>query len=67
MIVRIILALIVAVAVGLACLFVGAVLGSIGAPFTDAVASFLARWGWAVGGLAGLWYFFTGQTWPKAP
>lgn len=65
-VVRIILAVIVAIAVWLACLFLGVVLGTLNVPLTDAIASFLTHWGWTIGVLAGLWYFFTGQTWPRA-
>jgi hypothetical protein len=62
MIVRIILSLLVAVGVGLLCLFLGVILATLNVPITDAVSSFLTRWGWVLGVLAGLWFFFTGRT-----
>jgi hypothetical protein len=65
MLTRIILALIVAVAVGLLCILLGSVLASLNVPITDTIGSFLRQWGWVIGVLAGLWYFFSGQTWPK--
>lgn len=62
MITRLILSVVVAAAVGLVCILVGTVLVTLNIPITDAIGSFLRVWGWVVGVLAGLWYFFTGQT-----
>lgn len=63
MITRIVLAVIVAVIVGLVCMLLGSILSTLGVPIADAVGSWLSRWGWTLGVLAGLWYFFTGGTW----
>ena len=65
MLTRIIQAVIVAAAVGLGCLFLGMLLASLGIPITDAVAAFLTTWGWVIGVLAGLWYFFGGGSFPR--
>jgi len=62
---RIVLAVVVAVAVGLACILLGSILGALGLPPAEAVGNFLTAYGWAIGVLAGLWYFFSGRTdWP---
>lgn len=60
---RIVLALVVAVAVGLGCMFLGSVLGDMKVPIAETVGAFLKSWGWVIGVLAGLWYYFTGGTW----
>jgi len=57
---RIVLAVIVAIVVGLACIFVGGILASLGIPIAVTVGGFLVTWGWVLGVLAGLWYFFKG-------
>lgn len=56
---RIALAVIIGLAVGLACLFLGLLLGSLNIAPASAVAGFLTAYAWAIGVLAGLWYFFT--------
>lgn len=58
---RIIRAVIVAVAVGLACLLLGALLGVINVPPAEVVGRFLTQFAWAIGVLAGLWQFFGGS------
>jgi hypothetical protein len=60
MIARVVVAVVVAVVVGLVCLLLGDVLASVGVPIAVIVGGFLARWAWALGVLAGLWYFFMG-------
>jgi hypothetical protein len=65
MLTRIVLAIIVAAAVGLGCIFLGMLLASLGIPITDAVAAFLTTWGWVIGVLAGLWFFFSGGSFPS--
>ena len=62
---RLILAVVVAVVVGLACILLGSILGSLGIPITDTIGSFLVKWGWVLGILAGLWHFFSGGSWPS--
>jgi hypothetical protein len=59
---RLILSVVVAVVVGLVCLLAGAILDSLGIPITSTIGAFLTRWGWVLGILAGLWWFFTGRT-----
>lgn len=61
MIQRIALAVIVGLAVGLGCLFVGLLLGSLNVPPAEAVAGFLTAYAWAIGILAGAWYFVRGS------
>lgn len=62
MVMRILAAVVVAVAVGLLCLLAGIVLVSLEAPPAVAVGNFLTQWCWAIGVLAGLWYFLKGGT-----
>lgn len=60
MIARLVLAVVVAVVTGLACILVGGILASLGVPIAETVGDFLVTWGWVLGVLAGLWYFFAG-------
>lgn len=60
MIKKVILALVVAVAVGLLCIIVGRVLGLLVAPPAVAVGDFLESFAWVIGLLAGIWYFIRG-------
>ena len=60
MIARLVMAVVVAAVVGLACLLIGSLLASLGIPPAAAVGSFLVRWAWPIGILAGLWQFFAG-------
>lgn len=62
MITRLVLAVVVAVVVGLACVLLGSVLGSLNVPIAETVGHFLRGYAWLIGALAGLWYFFTGRT-----
>jgi len=64
---RIALAVVVAIAVGLACILLGGILGSLGVPPAETVGHFLTAYGWVIGILAGLWYFFSGGSigWPR--
>lgn len=65
MIARLVLALVVAILTGLACVaLLGPILVSIGVPIAVVVGNFFVQWGWVLGILAGLWYFFSGTTWP---
>lgn len=64
MIGRLVLAVVVAVVVGLVCLLVGGLLGTINVPVAHTVGGFLQTWGWVLGLLAGLWYFFGGGSFP---
>lgn len=56
---RIVLAVVVAAIIGLACLLLGALLGDIHIEVASTVGDFLRQWGFVIGLLAGLWYFFT--------
>ncbi len=59
---RLIVAVVIAAIVGLACLLLGTVLVALGIPIATAVGAFLERWGWVIGVLAGLYSFATGRT-----
>ncbi len=60
MIQRLVLALVVAVVVGLGLILLGDVLVTLKVPIAVTIGGFLAEWGWVLGVLAGLWYFFRG-------
>lgn len=62
MISRVVLALIVAIVVGLLCILLGGILVTLQVPIAVTVGGFLQQWGWVLGVLAGLWYFFRGGT-----
>ena len=62
MISRIVLAVVVAVVVGLLCILLGAILVALHVPIAATIGVFLERWGWVLGVLAGLWFFFSGRT-----
>jgi hypothetical protein len=64
MLARLVLAVVVAVVVGLACILLGTILATLKVPIAVTVGDFLAAWGWVLGVLAGLWFFFTGGTFP---
>ena len=65
MIGRVVLAVVVAIVVGLLCMYLlGPILVSLGVPIAVIVGEFFVKWGWTLGVLAGLWYFFSGQSWP---
>jgi hypothetical protein len=59
---RVVLAVVVAVVVGLACMLLGAILTSLAVPIAVTIGAFLVQWGWVLGVLAGLWFFFSGRT-----
>lgn len=60
MLARLVLAVVVAVVVGLVCLLVGSILVTLRVPIAVTVGEYLDAWGWVIGVLAGLWYFFSG-------
>lgn len=62
MIGRIVMAVVVAVIVGLACMLLGMVLNSLNVPPAEAVGHFLTEFAWVIGVLAGLVHFFRGGT-----
>lgn len=59
MIRKVILAVIVAVAVTLACILVGTLLQAIHIEVATTVGNFIEKYSAAIGILAGLWYYFT--------
>lgn len=61
MIGRVVLAVVVAVVVGLLCILLGGILVTLQVPIAVTVGGFLVQWGWVLGVLAGLWYFFRGN------
>lgn len=61
---RIVLAVVIGAIVGLCCLLGGSLLASLGIPPTTAVGTFLERWAWVIGTLAGLYHFFAGGSLP---
>jgi uncharacterized membrane protein YvlD (DUF360 family) len=61
MIGRIVLALVVAILVGLLLTFLlGPILLMLSVPIAVVIGGFFVQWGWVLGILAGLWYFFAG-------
>ncbi len=67
MLARIILAVVVAVAVGLACILLGGILVSLEVPIAVTIGAWLRDYGTVLGVLAGLWYFFAGGSFPGLP
>lgn len=60
MIEAIVIAVIIAIAVGaLLTYLLGPIIKSIPAPIAGIVGDFFIRFGWAIGLIAGLWWFFT--------
>lgn len=69
MLARLVLALVVAIVVGLGFTYLlGPILVSMGLPLAVIVGEFFARWGWVLGICAGIWFYFSGAaagwTWP---
>jgi site-specific recombinase len=63
---RIVLAVVVAIVVGLVCMaLLGPLLVAMHVPPAVVLGNFLVTYGWTLGILAGLWYFFSGTTWPR--
>lgn len=56
---RIVLAVVIAVIVGLLCVLLGGVLITLNVPIAETVGGWLKQYGLVLGVLAGLWYFFT--------
>ena len=60
---RIILALVVAVATGIILVgLLGPILVGLNVPIAKTVGDFFVNWGWVIGVLAGLWYYFQGYS-----
>lgn len=60
MINKLVLAVVVAVVVTLACVLVGGILQSLSVSVATTVGNFLVKYSYALGVLAGLWYYFAG-------
>ena len=68
MITRIVLAVIVAVVVGiLLTALLGPILDSLKVPIATTIGHFFDNWGFVIGILCGLWYFFAGGGLPSLP
>lgn len=72
MIARLVLALVVAIVVGLGLMaLLGPILVSLAVPIAVVIGNFFIQWGWVLGVLAGLWFFFSGYgagwtlPWPR--
>jgi hypothetical protein len=58
---RIVVALVIAVVVGLVLSgLLGPVLTDLKVPIAETIGGFFTKYGWVLGVLAGLWYFFAG-------
>jgi hypothetical protein len=60
---RLVLAVVVAVVVTLACILLGGILKSLDVAIAVTIGEFLAKYSAALGVLAGLWYFFSNASW----
>lgn len=61
MIQRLVLAVVVAVAVGIGLTaLLGPIIVTLKAPIAVTVGDFFVQYGWVIGVLAGLWFFFAG-------
>lgn len=68
MIGRVVLALVVAIVVWLVLTaFLGPVLVSLKVPIATTIGDAFINYGYVIGVLAGLWYFFAGSTWLHFP
>lgn len=63
MISLIVISLLIAVIVGLLVTLLGRVLKTLAVPIAVTVGAFFDQYGWTIGVIAGLWYFFTSGTW----
>lgn len=63
---RVILAIVVGAIAWLLCMFIGGLLATLAIPPIVFVGHFLKDWGYVIGVLVGLWFFFAGGgfTWP---
>jgi uncharacterized membrane protein YvlD (DUF360 family) len=65
LITRIVLALVVAVIVGLVLVaLLGPILVGLAVPIAVTVGDFFVKYGWVLGVLAGLWFYFSGAAFP---
>lgn len=62
---RIIQAVLVAVVVGLVCILLGSVIADLKVPIAVTIGGFMHEWGWVIGVVAGLWFYFGNGAFPK--
>lgn len=67
MLARIVIAVVVAVIITLACYLLGAILISLREEIAQTVGEFLKQYGGVLGVLAGIWQFFAGGVFPSRP
>jgi peptidoglycan/LPS O-acetylase OafA/YrhL len=61
MVTRIVLAVVIAVAIGIILVaLLGPVIAGLDVPIAKTIGHFFEAWGFIIGVLAGLWYFFAG-------
>jgi len=65
MITRVIQAILIAVVVGLLLILLGTILVTLKVPIAVTIGGFLEQWGWVIGVVAGLWFYFGGGAFPK--
>jgi len=66
---KLIVAVVVAFVVGLVLTaLIGPIIAGLGAPITKTVGDFFINWGWPLGIVAGVFYYFGGPAWTgRAP
>lgn len=65
---RAVLAVVVAVVVGIVLTaLLGPILNTLKVPIATTLGDFFVNYGFVIGVLAGLWYFFAGWSWSKPP
>jgi hypothetical protein len=57
---KLVLAVVVAVVAGLLLVLLGSILVTLGVPIATTVGNFFEKYGFALGILAGFWYYFAG-------
>jgi uncharacterized membrane protein YvlD (DUF360 family) len=62
---RIVQAILIAVVVGLVCILLGGILVTLKVPIAVTVGGFMEEWGWVIGVVFGLWFYFGGGAFPK--
>lgn len=67
MIQKLVLAVVVAVVVTLGCILLGGILDAVKVQIAVTIGDFLKSYSAVLGILAGLWYFFSGNTWLRRP
>ena len=65
MIQKLVLSVVVAVVVTLACVLLGAILITLKVDIAVTIGGWLKNYAGVLGVLSGLWHFFSGSTWPQ--